>query len=104
MLLKENSMDIKKIVLETVAEIGEDQDNEVLSKPELLTPLLGINLDSMGIVFLVAELEEAISNELGINLTLADERAMSQKTSPFRSVKTLINYIDMLIKEQQENA
>jgi len=92
---------IEEIVLQTVAEVGEDQNKDTLKNPELNTVLFGHSLDSMGIVFLVTELEERIADEFDINISLADERAMSQKTSPFRSVKTLVKYVDMLIKEQQ---
>ena len=39
--------------------------------------------------------------ELDVDLVLADERAMSQKTSPFRNVTTLVKYAQTLIDEQQ---
>ena len=87
------------LVLETVKEIGEDQNNQALIDANEDTRLFGENLDSMGIVFLVTDLESRISDELDVDLTLADERAMSQKTSPFRSVKTLANYANTLIEE-----
>ncbi|MCU8069531.1 hypothetical protein [Shewanella sp. SM32] len=90
---------ILNLVLETVKEIGEDQNNQELIDATEDTRLFGENLDSMGIVFLVTDLESLISDDLGVDLTLADERAMSQKTSPFRSVKALANYINKLIEE-----
>lgn len=87
------------LVLETVREVGEDQGNPVLVDAGEDTILFGENLDSMGVVFLASDLEEKISIQLGFDITLADERAMSQKTSPFRSVKTLIKYTLTLIEE-----
>ena len=90
---------VLEIVLETVKEIGEDQNNQALLDATEETRLFGENLDSMGIVFLVTDLESRISDELDVDLTLADERAMSQKTSPFRSVKTLAKYANTLIEE-----
>ncbi len=90
---------ILKLVLEAVKEIGEDQNNQALLDATEETRLFGENLDSMGIVFLVTDLESRISDELDVDLTLADERAMSQKTSPFRSVKTLAKYANTLIEE-----
>lgn len=90
---------VLNLVLETVKEIGEDQNNQALIDATEDTRLFGENLDSMGIVFLVTDLESRISDELGVDLTLADERAMSQKTSPFRSVKTLAKYANTLIEE-----
>lgn len=94
---------VLNLVIAVVKEIGEDQDNDALSEVDEDTRLFGENLDSMGIVFLVSDMEDRIADEMEINLTLADERAMSQKTSPFRSVKTLARYITMLIEEQNNN-
>ncbi len=95
---------IRKIVLATVHQMGESDDKESLQNPTLDTKLFCKNggLDSMGVIFLVTELEERIGEEFSINLTLADERAMSQRTSPFRTVASLVKYIDMLLKENQE--
>lgn len=90
---------VLSLVLETVKEIGEDCNNLRLIDASEDTLLFGENLDSMGIVFLVTDLESRISDEMDINLILADERAMSQKTSPFRSVNTLVKYAKMLIDE-----
>lgn len=90
---------ILNLVIQVVKEIGEDQDNQALINATEDTRLFGENLDSMGIVFLVTDLEGRIADELDVGLTLADERAMSQKTSPFRSVKTLVKYAGTLIQE-----
>ena len=95
---------IEEIVLSVVKEIGEDLENKELQLSDTTTMLFGKNLDSMGVVILVTELEEEISNVYGLQIPLADERAMSQKTSPFRSIKTLVKYLEMLIKEQNSLA
>ncbi|PJE53319.1 hypothetical protein [Marinomonas sp. BSi20584] len=95
-------MNLLKIVIEAVKEIGEDQENATLIAATEDTLLFGENLDSMGIVFLVTDLESKIAEELDLDITLADERAMSQRTSPFRSVKTLTNYTQTLIDEAKE--
>jgi len=92
-------MNIVELVLEVVKEVGEDQECQALIEATETTKLFGENLDSMGVVFLVTDLEAKLSDELNIEVTLADERAMSQKTSPFRSVKTLTKYIEMLVAE-----
>ena len=70
--------------------------------PNDKTVLFGANLDSMGVVFLVTDIEQEISQELGLQLALADERAMSQKTSPFRSISTLVKYIEKLVNENKK--
>ena len=86
-------------MIKTVQEVGYDLDNQALIEANKDTLLFGENLDSMGIVFLVTDLESKISEKLNIDITLADERAMSQKTSPFRSIKTLSEYSKVLIEE-----
>ena len=50
-------------------------------------------LDSLGLVSLVAAIEEGVQNRLGVSVVLADERAVSQRESPFRTVGTLVDYI-----------
>jgi acyl carrier protein len=59
-------------------------------------------LDSLGLVRVIAELEEEIYNTTERSITLADEKAMSQKSSPFRSVAALSDYIEMLLQEEQQ--
>ena len=95
-------MNILELVLEAVKEIGEDQENESLQNATVDTRLFGENLDSMGLVFLVTELESKIEEEQGVQVSLADERAMSEKTSPFRNVRTLVKYTQILIEEQKD--
>jgi len=53
----------------------------------------GAALDSMGLVSLVLGVEERVSDELGTDVTLMDERALSQERSPFRTVGSLADYV-----------
>jgi acyl carrier protein len=56
-------------------------------------------LDSLGLVSLIVAVEQSVENELGATVTLADEKALSQRNSPFRSVATLTEYIGQLLAE-----
>lgn len=49
-------------------------------------------LDSVGLVSLVVAVEQALEDELGLTVSLADEHALSQRTSPYRTVQTLAGY------------
>ncbi|ADT85344.1 hypothetical protein vfu_A00107 [Vibrio furnissii NCTC 11218] len=82
--------------------MGEDDDNKELIEANSKTKLFGSQgvLDSVGIVFLITELEERISDDFDVDVTLADEKAMSQVTSPFRNVETLAKYIESLIEQE----
>ncbi len=52
----------------------------------------GSLLDSMGLLNLLMDLEEKLGDE-GVNITILDDHALSQKNSPFRTTSTLAGYI-----------
>jgi len=54
-------------------------------------------LDSLGLVSLIVSIEESIEDRFNISLILADEKAMSRRTSPFAKVSYLVDYIFELI-------
>ena len=56
-------------------------------------------LDSLGLVNFIIAVEQNIEDEFNISITLADERAMSQKNSPFKDVFSLVRYLENLINE-----
>jgi acyl carrier protein len=53
----------------------------------------GAVLDSLGLVTAVLEIERRLADEHEVVMVLADERAMSRRNSPFRSVHALADYI-----------
>ena len=55
--------------------------------------------DSLNLVTFIVELEQDLERNLGCSVTLADERAMSQPTNPFRTVSSLTDYIQFLLIE-----
>jgi hypothetical protein len=55
--------------------------------------------DSIGLVSLIVEVEQGVAELTRAQVTLADERAMSQKHSPFRNVESLADYALMLVNE-----
>lgn len=60
----------------------------------------GARLDSMGLVTLVVDVEQQLQASFGWTVTLADDRAMSQRHSPFRTVGTLRDYALQLARER----
>ena len=57
-------------------------------------------LDSLGLVNLIVSVEQNIEDEFHVVITIADDRALSQKHSPFRTVESLAEYIEILLKEK----
>jgi acyl carrier protein len=74
-------------------------DRQLIKAPE--TRLLGSQsvLDSMRLVSLIVTIEREVEDTFGVALTLADERALSMKASPFRSIQSLADYIGIRIRE-----
>jgi acyl carrier protein len=54
----------------------------------------GAPLDSLGLVSVVTEIEERLEEEQGLTVVLADERAMSRRASPFRTLASLVDYLE----------
>jgi hypothetical protein len=52
----------------------------------------------------ILQVEEAIEDEFETTIVLADEKAMSQKNSPFRNIGTLAEYIEKILKENRSYA
>jgi len=92
---------IKNILISILQDINEDLEDEMLINPTDDTKLFGEGgvLDSLALVSVVTDLEEEIYDEFDKHITLADEKAMSQKSSPFSTVETLTEYIYKLIHE-----
>ena len=49
------------------------------------------------LVSLIVAIEREGEDIFGVMLTLVDERTLSMKESPFRSIQSLADYIDILI-------
>jgi len=98
-----NSTNINSLVLKAVEELNQQRSSEQWLPPSPDTLLSGQEgrLDSLGLVNLILLVEEQIADELGVEITLTDERAMSQENSPFRSVRTLTEYVSQLVEEKE---
>lgn len=99
---KLNREKISQVVFKSINKFQVEYDQTIdLSEGEK-TRLFGGNgqLDSLGLVSLIVNIEEDIEQELGISLVLADEKALSRRTSPFSRIGNLIDYIDELVSTQ----
>lgn len=91
------------LVLTTIKEFNDSYEQKIPFELGEHTPLYGKEgvLDSLGLVSLIVMIEQAIEEKLDVSLILADEKAMSQKTSPFLNVEFLVDYIDRLVEEER---
>jgi acyl carrier protein len=95
--------EIEKIILLAAEELNLQQpdDRQLELSPDTQLFGKGSRLDSLGLVNLIVMVEEKIMDEFNAAITVADERAMSQKNSPFRTIRSLSEYVLVLVREQQ---
>jgi acyl carrier protein len=89
---------IKQIIfdaIEMINNLKEDHEKIPVADDTELYGTRG-NLDSMGLVGFLIDVEESMQ-DAGFDISLSDDKAMSQRNSPFKNVETLTNYIDQLI-------
>jgi hypothetical protein len=94
------SSETEKIVISSLKTIYNELgiDEEVTSKTIIYGPDNGIN--SLSLVRLIVDIEEAVLNNSGKFIVLADDRSLSMKNSPFLSVETLTSYVNTLVNGQ----
>jgi acyl carrier protein len=93
--------EIIQLIIDTVNELVEQDELEIGGEVTADTLLFGREgiLDSMGLVSTVIAVEQAIEEKFNTSISLADEKALSQKNSPYRTVTTLAEYAMQLVNE-----
>ena len=89
-----------ELITNLLRELGEDPDIRLPDRLDADTVLLGDEgcLDSLALVLLVVGLEEAIEDQYDEIVKLADEKAFSQKHSPYRTIRSLADFAAKVIK------
>jgi len=97
-----NRSAVVSLVIATVEDLkveGEVVPHDSVTESTVLFGREGI-FDSLGLVSLIVDVEQRLEDR-GVSVILGDERAVSQKHSPFRTVQSLADYVCQLIDEQQ---
>lgn len=91
------------LVLDAAAEALEPDTGLDRSQLSESTPLYGAGavVDSLGLVRIITDVEETVSDQFGQEIDLTDERALSRERSPFRTVGTLVAHIMSVVGAQQ---
>jgi acyl carrier protein len=86
---------IRAIVYEALEELNTYRSSE--TPLDIIDSLIlfgsGSPLDSLDLVSVITDVEEKLSDELSINLSLTDDVALAAIPSPYDSVKNLITYV-----------
>ena len=90
---------VVKVFQQVLANSGKTYDGTI----DNTTTIMGSDspFDSIDLVTFIVAVEQMIEDDWSFSVTLADDRAMSQTVSPFKTIRTISDYIDILIKEQQ---
>jgi acyl carrier protein len=89
--------DIEAIVLRALAMTNQARTADRQLEVSPTAPIFGrrSTLDSLGLVALLIDIEDLL-RDAGVDVTLSDERAVSQARSPFRNVPALVDYIQVI--------
>jgi acyl carrier protein len=96
-----NKEAIQAIILKALNNINEERSLDEQLTVSLDTCLFGDDaaLDSLSLVSLIVDVENAVSEQVGFEISLSDDRAMSQDVSPYSDVSALTSYIQLLLSE-----
>lgn len=94
---------ITAAVADAVRQVAKDQNLPIPERIDSSTRLFGSDglFDSLALVTLVVYVERTIQDTFHAGITLADDRAMSQESSPFLTVGSLAEYARKLVEEQK---
>ena len=86
--------ELEQLIVAATRELAAEQGIEVASNLDAGTRLFGDGglLDSMALVSLVIAVEQAVEEKYDSPVALADEKALSQRSSPYRTIGTLAAY------------
>jgi len=92
---------VQAIILQALSNINDERGADEQIQICLDMRLFGTDavLDSLSLVSVIVDVEAAISDVSGRDISLTDDRAMSQAVSPFAGVSTLTDYILLLLSE-----
>jgi D-alanine--poly(phosphoribitol) ligase subunit 2 len=96
---KHSHDDVTDLVYQAVARTNQELEPELTidARPDELLIGPGAKLDSLGFVSLILEIEALVHERLGTTLELVNDRALSQERSPFRTIETLVAYVEASI-------
>ena len=93
---------VQDIIFQVIDELNRDpKEAPIVKGPE--TVLLGPSsvFDSLRLVNLIVAVEQKVEEEFGFPISaIANEKAMSRKSSPLRTVSTLAGFITSILEEK----
>ncbi len=94
---------IKEVIFSAIENANESGNYGLKKEDTAQIYGAGSNLDSLGLVSLLINVEEEISDKINKPLNLMSEKAMSRYKSPFNTVASLTEYIVNLMNNEDAN-
>ena len=92
--------EIESIIYRAIKALNAERepDDQIRESPQ--TALFGLDaaLDTLSFVSLITDVETSLNIDHGLDVALADDRAMSRPQSPYDTVSTLTDYIVELLE------
>ena len=94
---------IYKSIYKSIEEVNSQmsKDEQLIKSPDTVLYGESSSIDSIGLINIIVTVEQNIEDDFEKSITLADQKAMSQKQSPFKTVESLAKYIQILIEEKK---
>ena len=94
---------IVKILIDVAVDLNEQLSNKIEVGKGEEAPLFGNNgvLDSLSLVNMIVQVENAIEDNFDVPIVLAEEKAMSDVEGPFATIGNLADYIDGILANKK---
>lgn len=92
---------VDAVIFGAIEALNAERDPADRIRPDAGTGLFGTDavLDSLEFVSVITDVETTLNVDHGVDIALADDRAMSRTVSPYTTVATLRDYILELVRE-----
>jgi acyl carrier protein len=94
--------EIEAVIFRALTALNAERPADAQIELSAATPLFGVDaqIDSLEFVSVITDVETAFAVDRGMNVPLADDRAMSRPQSPYDTVATLRDYIAELTEAE----
>ena len=91
--------DVINVIIKTIEDYNDSLEKDNHLPTDLTESIYGQDskLDSLGLVSFIIGLEQDIEDKFDQSISLADEKAMSQKSNPYKNINSLADYILKLL-------
>ena len=97
--------EIIEIIKNAVLELNQfrSEGEQLVYSENLVLFGSGALIDSLDLVSVITEIEEALSDNFQIEVSLTDDRALSRMPSPYDSVGLLVEFVNEVVSDSRSD-